>query len=84
MKPPLAIDISRERAYDKPQIVKGASAMSLPNDPMILLSYVNTQLRDFHSSLDDFCKSMQVDAGELQQKLAGIGYEYDAELNRFV
>lgn len=26
----------------------------LPKDPVILLSYINTQLRDFYPSLDDY------------------------------
>lgn len=34
--------------------------MSLPNDPMILLSYVNTQLRDFYSSLEEFAKTNSI------------------------
>lgn len=58
--------------------------MSIPNDPMILLSFVNTKLRDFHPSLEDLCKSLQLDPQEITHKLSGIGYEYDAQLNRFV
>ena len=27
----------------------------IPNDPAILLSFVNTKLRDFYSNLDDMC-----------------------------
>lgn len=57
---------------------------TMPNDPVILLSYVNTQLRDFHSSLDDFCKSFQLNETVLRQKLQNIDYEYDATLNQFV
>ncbi|HIS50095.1 MAG TPA: DUF4250 domain-containing protein [Candidatus Gallacutalibacter pullistercoris] len=58
--------------------------MPIPSDPVILLSFVNTKLRDFHSSLDDLCKTLQVDPEDVTSKLAGIGYEYDAKLNRFV
>lgn len=58
--------------------------MSIPNDPVILLSFVNTKLRDFHPSLEDLCKSLQLDLQEITRKLSGIGYEYDAQLNRFV
>ena len=57
---------------------------TMPNDPVILLSYVNTQLRDFHSSLDDFCKAFQLNETVLRQKLQNIDYEYDATLNQFV
>lgn len=57
---------------------------NIPNDPVILLSYVNTQLRDFHSSLEDFCMTFQIDETVLRQKLKNIDYEYDATLNQFV
>jgi hypothetical protein len=56
----------------------------LPEDPMMLLSYVNTQLRDFYKSLDEFCNSQDVSAEELKKKLKTIDYEYDEKLNKFV
>ena len=34
--------------------------MNLPKDPVILLSYVNTMLRDRHVSLEDFCKTHNI------------------------
>ena len=58
--------------------------MALPNDPMILLSYVNTQLRDRYPSLEEFCKTEGADIDALKEKLAGIDYEYDPEGNAFV
>lgn len=58
--------------------------MALPNDPMILLSYVNTQLRDNYSSLSELCKSLCVDKDEITSKLSTIDYEYDENLNKFV
>ena len=56
----------------------------LPEDPMMLLSYVNTQLRDFYKSLDEFCNSQDVSAEELKKKLKTIDYKYDEKLNKFV
>ena len=56
----------------------------LPEDPMMLLSYVNTQLRDFYKSLDEFCDSQGVVIEELENKLKTIDYEYDEKLNKFV
>ncbi len=56
----------------------------LPKDPMILLSYVNTQLRDFYASLDAFCEDKQTDKEALINKLRLIDYEYDADTNQFV
>lgn len=55
----------------------------LPQDPIILLSYVNTQLRDNYPSLSEMCSSMGVDEEEIRQKLAQAGFEYSAEQNRF-
>ena len=31
----------------------------IPKDPVMLLSYVNTQLRDYYDSLDDFLKDKE-------------------------
>ena len=56
----------------------------LPEDPVMLLSYVNTQLRDFYPDLAGFCKSLHVSEDELKKKLKTIDYEYDEKLNKFV
>lgn len=58
--------------------------MNLPQDPIMLLSYVNTQLRDNYTSLDDFCAGMDTDRKELEEKLAAVNYTYDANRNAFV
>ncbi|MBR2109020.1 MAG: DUF4250 domain-containing protein [Ruminococcus sp.] len=58
--------------------------MKLPNDPMILLSAVNTKLRDFYPSLDKMCEDMNVNKDVIIQKLSEIDYEYDETLNRFI
>ena len=50
----------------------------------MLLSYINTQLRDFYHNLDELCKTLDVDKDELENKLAAIDYRYNAELNKFV
>lgn len=57
--------------------------MAIPNDPVILLSYINTMLRDKYDSLEELCKSLSLDEKELCDKLASIGYNYDAEQKRF-
>ena len=56
----------------------------MPQDPVMLLSLVNTKLRDDYSSLEVLCDDMQLDAKELQAKLLQIGYVYDPALNKFV
>lgn len=57
--------------------------MNIPKDPAILLSYVNTMLRDEYHSLDELCRSLDIDRKELENKLSAIGYEYSPEHNRF-
>ena len=56
----------------------------LPGDPVMLLSVVNTKLRDFYGSLDEFCEEMDADKLELTEKLAAAGYRYDEKRNQFV
>lgn len=57
---------------------------TLPKDPVMLLSVVNTNLRDFYGSLDDFCRAKDVDKSEIEEKLEKIHYSYDATSNQFV
>lgn len=56
----------------------------LPQEPVMLLSFVNMKLRDFYSSLDELCEEMQVDKEDIAEKLRQIDYEYDSGLNQFV
>ncbi|MBQ2022745.1 MAG: DUF4250 domain-containing protein [Lachnospiraceae bacterium] len=55
-----------------------------PKDPAMLLSYVNTQLRDFYPSMEELCKAMDADKKEIDEKLAMIDYEYDPVSNRYI
>lgn len=55
----------------------------IPKDPMMLLSYVNTQLRDFYPDLDALAEGLELDKEELVKKLESIDYVYNAERNRF-
>ncbi len=56
----------------------------LPKDPVILLSAVNTLLRDKYSSLDDLKEDLGDEALDIEEKLEKINYRYDKENNRFV
>ncbi|SCW46086.1 protein of unknown function [Ruminococcaceae bacterium YRB3002] len=58
--------------------------MTLPGDPIMLLSFVNTKLRDEYPSLDELCDSLGADPEEIKDKLAKVNYAYDEELNKFV
>ena len=56
----------------------------IPNDPFILLSFVNTKLRDFYKYLSHFCEMEDADITEIKEKLSAIGYVYDSEKNQFI
>ena len=58
--------------------------MDIPKDPVMLLSFVNTQLRDNYPSLDDLCSSLGVSREEIEGSLKKIDYMYDKDNNRFV
>lgn len=58
--------------------------MNIPNDPAILLSFVNTKLRDDFPSLEELCKSLCISQEPIETKLSAIGYTYDKEKNRFI
>ncbi len=55
----------------------------LPQDPAILMSYINTMLRDRYASLDELCEDLGIDREALIAKLAQSGFEYNASLNKF-
>lgn len=57
--------------------------MSIPQDPFILLSYINTKLRDEYPNLEDLCQSLDIDCKELETVLTKIDYTYVPALNRF-
>ncbi|MGN0667019.1 MAG: DUF4250 domain-containing protein [Huintestinicola sp.] len=57
---------------------------SLPKDPIMLMSVVNTKLRDHYPSLDVLCEDMDINKDILTEKLAAAGFSYNSELNRFV
>lgn len=57
--------------------------MNIPNDPVILLSYINTKLRDEFPNLDELCGSLCISREEIERKLSFIGYTYNEETNSF-
>ncbi|MDD6628631.1 MAG: DUF4250 domain-containing protein [Lachnospiraceae bacterium] len=56
----------------------------MPNDPVMLLSFVNLKLRDYYGSLTALCDDLDADKAEIEAKLAKIDYHYDEEKNQFV
>jgi hypothetical protein len=50
----------------------------------MLLSVVNTQLRDHYPTLPELAAAYMIDEQELVEKLSAIDYHYDASQNQFV
>lgn len=53
-------------------------------DAHMLLSIINTKLRDFYDSLDTLCDEEEYDKEEVIKILKQIGYHYSSSLNQFV
>lgn len=62
---------------------KEGISMAIPKDPVMLLSYINTQLRDFYPNLDELCSSLIISKEEVMKTLESIDYTYNPETNRF-
>ena len=58
--------------------------MRLPKDPLLLMSVVNTKLRDHYADLDALCDDLNEDRAALEEKLAAVGYCYDEQRNQFI
>ncbi len=58
--------------------------MDIPQDPIILVSYVNTKLRDQFATLDELCRTCELDQEQLCSTLASVDYQYDETTNQFV
>jgi len=58
--------------------------MSLPKDPVMLLSVVNTKLRDAYPSLEELAKAEGITKEEIETKLNLINYSYDEGRNQFI
>ena len=56
--------------------------MKLPEDPMMLYSFINMKLRDFYPSLDALCEDMNVEKEVIVRTLKRVGFEYNPERNR--
>lgn len=57
--------------------------LQLPNDPVMLMSFVNTRLRDGFDSLDALCDDLGLAREELCERLRRAGFEYDGGRNQF-
>lgn len=56
---------------------------NIPKDPFMLVSYINTQMRDYYGTLDELCLAMGMDKKEICDRLSEAGFEYDEKIGRF-
>ena len=52
-------------------------------DPHLLVGLVNTELRNHASSLEDLCRTHDLEEKELQARLSKAGYEWRPEQKQF-
>lgn len=57
--------------------------MQIPEDPMMLMSFINMKLRDDYDSLTALCEDLGLDEVWLTTKLANAGFEYNPSANKF-
>lgn len=55
----------------------------LPKDPVMLMSVLNTKLRDRYDSLEALCDDLELNRDELTIRLQEAGFDYDPEQNQF-
>ena len=55
----------------------------LPKDPLLLMSVLNTYLRDKYRDLDALADDLNADKAEMEKTLAAAGYVYDPDTNQF-
>ena len=59
----------------------------IPQDPIMLLSFINMKLRDEYGNLEALAEGLDIsqdELGTIVKKLQDVGYTYNAELNKFV
>ncbi len=57
---------------------------AIPQDPVILLSWINVKLRDFYPSLEELCASLGIEQQEIEEKLGKLDYHYEKTKNQFL
>ena len=58
--------------------------MNLPKDPIMLLSVVNTQLRDNYPNLAELAAAYMTTQESITTTLAAVNYHYDESRNQFI
>lgn len=57
--------------------------MTIPKDPMILLSFLNMKLRDEYPGLEELCKAEDINQEAIEEELAKNDFHYDAVQKQF-
>lgn len=57
--------------------------MQIPEDPMMLMSFINMKLRDDYDSLTALCEDLGLSQEDLVRKLEDAGFEYNPSANKF-
>lgn len=52
-------------------------------DDHVLLSIINTKLRDYDLTLNDLCDDLAIQPQDLIDRMDAIGYQYDIKTNQF-
>lgn len=55
----------------------------IPKDPVIRVSFINTQLRNYYAGLEELCRDFELSREELEESLRVAGYTYDEKENQF-
>lgn len=58
--------------------------MNLPKDPIMLLSVVNTQLRDNYPNLQELSAAYMTTPEAITKSLDSVNYHYDPDQNQFI
>lgn len=56
---------------------------NIPQDPIMLMSWLNLKLRDFYPDLDSLCDDLELDRKEIEEKMKAAGFEYSEEHRKF-
>ena len=58
--------------------------MKLPEDPFMLLSFINMKLRDEeYEDFNDLCRSLDCDGKQLEDTLREAGFTYNPDIKQF-
>ena len=80
----VGLDSNSKNAYNVIITIDMGGDMMIPQEPIMLLSFVNLKLRDYYSNLDAMCDDLDISKAEVEEKLKEVGYVYDEQLNKFV